>query len=101
MTSIYTVNLTEKAEEDYNEIIMGILEISLWRRSVEKWGNKIMARIESLRLFPEFGRKTKAGYYMVRIGKYRIIYDVLKEEKIVLILRIVYSRKNLDKIGLK
>ena len=102
MPSTYKIIYTPEAREDLRQITVGILEVA-WPQSAEKWLTKILNKAESLSLFPE-GRPVyeyDSRYHSVKIGKYRIIYEVHKREQLVSILRIVYARRNLKILAIK
>ena len=102
MTSKYKIIYTPEAQDDLNQIIENILGIA-WLRSAEKWALKITNKIESVSVFPE-GNPTyeyDQKYRTIRVGKYRVIYEIYKKERIIAILRIMYARRNLANIILK
>ncbi|MBR0431271.1 type II toxin-antitoxin system RelE/ParE family toxin [Candidatus Saccharibacteria bacterium] len=100
MPSIYKVSLTPEALEDFEEIILNLRGIT-WLSSVRKWANKIINKIESLAVFPEGHPMYEYDerFRSAKVGKYRIIFEISKDEKIVSVLRIVYARRNLKEIG--
>lgn len=99
MASNYRISFTSEAREDYEQIALGLSEIT-WLPSVIKWADKIANKISSLAVFPEgyprydYDDRLRSA----RVGKYRVIYRVFRKERIVLILRIVYARRDLKKI---
>ena len=99
----YRIRYSDRARLDLGDIYQNILEVSLWRRSADKWSNAITNRIESLAIMPErfhiFQNNQKI--HSTNVGKYKIIYEILDKEKIVSILRIVYARRNLKDLNLK
>ena len=102
MTSTYKVSYTPEAEEDLRQIVENLLGTT-WPRSVEKWLNKILNKADSLATFPEGNSiyEYDNRFRSVKVGKYRIIYEVHKKAKVVSILRIIYARRNLKEITIK
>ena len=102
MESNYKVFYTEEAQEDIRQVALLLLDIA-WPKSAEKWVNKILDRSDSLAMFPEGNAVYEYDnrFRSVRVGRYRIIYEVYKSEKLVAILRVVYVRRNLKKITIK
>ena len=93
----YKVLIFQSAENDLISILDNIAEISGSVRSVEKWHSKIMRTIVSLGYMPERYVKFDFDprYRLAKVGKYAVFYRVDKEKMRVLVLRIIYARKNL------
>ena len=66
--------------------------------------NELDQCIERLCIFPESGKlvfdEYLPGIHVRRkiVGKYILFYQVLKEEKVIRILRIVYGRRDMDEV---
>ena len=66
--------------------------------------NELDKCIERLCIFPESGKlvfdEYLPGIHVRRkiVGKYILFYQVLKEEKVIRILRIVYGRRDMDEV---
>ena len=104
LDSKYNIVMTDSAEYDYLDILENIATISLFTRSVEKWADLIAKKIVSLKIMPEqyiVFRKEKHEYRSARVGKYVIIYYINKKNLEVRIVRIVYARRDLEKVGLE
>ena len=91
------IELAESAYEDLEAIEAYIAQDS--PTIARNFINKIFGRVEVLYNHPESGRKVPEfnddSIRQLLLGKYRIIYRLLKEEEIV-ILRIVHSSRLLD-----
>lgn len=99
----YKVIYSEAAKDDLLQIYKKIAEVSLSKRSADKWINRIIDRIDSLENIPEAHPIFRYDEELrsTNVGKYKIIYEVLKPKRIVAILRIVYARRDLSKIRAK
>lgn len=82
---------------DLQEVLDGIMEVSSSPRSVKKWYEKIMNRIESLRVMPNLNPICwfDEHYRSTNVGKYKIVYQVVESIKEVRIARLVLRRRNL------
>jgi len=100
----YTVNITQNAENDLNEIILFIAQNN--PQTAVKIMEKIQAKINTLDHFPNRGsyvpellaRKIKK-YRQITEAPWKIIYKV--DGEIVNILAIIDSRRNLQDILIK
>lgn len=76
----YRIEFTPSAAKDFKSIRPITLR------------DKIANALEEIAKRPrQAGKALKAslkGYYSYRIGKYRIVYEILKKERVVLILRV-------------
>jgi len=97
----YTVNFTQNAENDLNEIILFIAQNN--PQTAIKIMEKIQAKINTLDRFPNRGcyvpellAKNIKEYRQITEAPWKIIYKV--EDKIVNILAIIDSRRNLQDI---
>lgn len=96
----YKIVYTPRAQEEIAKIIDGILEVSLSKRSAEKWFNKIFDRTESLSTMPNRFPILEGGSGLrsANVGKYKILYKVRDKEQVVEIASVVYARRNLGRI---
>lgn len=99
MVSTYKVIYTDEVLEDIDEIISYILNVA-WHRSANKWARKFFERTEALAVFPEGNPRYKYDETcrVAKVGKYSIIYEVDKEKLMVIILRIVHSKRDMRKV---
>ena len=99
----YRVILSDKAKSDIKKIIDGILEISQSAASAKRWYDLIIKKAEALAIFPEGHARFLGGerVFSVHIGKYRVIYEVLKKDRVVCILRVIYARRALGRVRLR
>ena len=87
----YHFALTQRAKQDV-------------RQNVGYIRNELDKCIERLCIFPESGKlvfdEYLPGIHVRRkiVGKYILFYQVLKEEKVIRILRIVYGRRDMDEV---
>ncbi|MBR2658553.1 type II toxin-antitoxin system RelE/ParE family toxin [Candidatus Saccharibacteria bacterium] len=102
MASTYKIIYTEEALGDIDEIIGYILSVT-WRWSADKWARKFFEKIESLALFPEGNPiyEFDGTCRTTRAGKYSIIYEVNKDRLIVIILRVIYAKRDFKKIKIR
>ena len=96
----YDVIIMPKALEDLENILDKIAELTYFVGSVKKWSDKILGLILSLdympERFPAFWFDSR--YRLARVGKYAVLYRVDKEKMRVLVVRIVYARRDLGKV---
>ena len=104
MESEFKYHLTHKAEMDLENIISYIsVELSN-PQAASKFADKLQTAIEEARKFPESGLHAGNEFlqeYDIRkklVGNYTMYYLPDFTEKMVYILRIVYSRRNMDEI---
>lgn len=95
----YKVVYTNDARADISEIFDGISQVA-WLGSAAKWTNRIINKADSLELFPERGARywLDDRYRTLRVGKYVIIYSVDKARRSVMVIRVVYARRDLPMI---
>lgn len=61
----------------------------------EKAKNKLVNALQELRKDPHIGKPLKAqlkGLFSYRIGDYRIIYDIVKEQLIIQGIKVMYRK---------
>ena len=98
----YHFALTQRAKQDVRQ------HVGYIRNELEKAAGMLMNEldkcIERLCIFPESGKlvfdEYLPGIHVRRkiVGKYILFYQVLKEEKVIRILRIVYGRRDMDEV---
>lgn len=100
----FTYKLTEKAQNDLDEII-GYIAIELCNPSAASdFMNKLSKCIEETRLFPESGTLVDnefISFTHIRkkfIGNYIIYYKADMDEHIIYIVRIVYGKRSMNEI---
>ena len=62
----------------------------------QKLYDRLIAVIESLRKDPYQGKKLKGkmkGDYSVRVGDYRIVYDIYKDKLVIVIIDVGHRRE--------
>lgn len=103
MNSRYKIVFSDRAKADLKKIIDGILDVSLSARSARKWYELIVETAEMLALFPEGNPqfRDEQNIRSANVGKYKLVYEVLKKDKIVNILRILYARRALNLVKLR
>ena len=96
----YKVIMMPNAKDDLDEILGKIAEISHFAGSVKKWHDKIMDLVDSLDYMPERFPvfRMNRTYHLARVGKYVVLYRVDGENKRILVMRIVYARRDLGKV---
>ncbi len=100
----YSFRFTEKAVQDFDEILRYISEDLANPIAAQNLGKKIFDKIDAVRNFPESGapidnefltdktvRKLLADHYI-------IYYKAHHDEKTISVIRIVYGKRNLDEI---
>lgn len=98
--NIYDILITEPAERDLYEIGAYISKELLEPKTAKKVISKIAKGINSLEDMPLGNalvvddRLAYKGIRKVLIDNYIVFYIVTEEEKIVTIIRILYSRRN-------
>ena len=100
----YHFTLTQRAKQDVRQNVGYIRNELGNEKAARTLLNDLDKCIERLCAFPESGKLVFAEYlpgvYVRRkiVGKYVLFYQVLKEEKMIRILRIVYGRRDMDEV---
>jgi mRNA interferase RelE/StbE len=82
----YSIEFAEEADSDFGYLI----------RSDRRLAARILAKVESLSRFPREGKPlvgSHKGEFSLRVGSYRVIYELDTAQRIVYILTIKH-RKN-------
>jgi len=104
MASEYGYRLTQKASTDLDDIIAYMAVDLANPKAASDFMDKVEAAIDEARSFPESGPRADNEYLpepAVRkkyIGHYILYYLPDASKKLIYILRIIYSRRNLDEI---
>lgn len=104
MESKWDYRLTEKADADLDDIVHYIAADLANPKAASDFVDKLQAVIEEARSFPESGSLVVNEYLpdtAVRkklVGNYILYYLSDSAEKMIFVLRIVYSRRNMDEI---
>lgn len=96
----FTVKWSKVADKDYKEIrdYLGVqapwyvvelvrdVEKSLW--PLQEWPH----------FYPRFMRRPEKSYRRIVVGKYLIFYRVLEKQRIVKIVRMLHSARNIEEL---
>ena len=100
----YHFALTQRAKQDVRQNVGYIRNELGNEKAAGMLMNELDKCIERLCIFPESGKlvfdEYLPGIHVRRkiVGKYILFYQVLKEEKVIRILRIVYGRRDMDEV---
>ena len=100
----YSYKFTDISENDLDEIISYFINDLKSKQVASDFLSKLSKVIDDIRLFPNSGELVdnnlirKKGIRRKYIDNYTLFYLPEKKEKMIYILRIVYSRRNLDYI---
>ena len=100
----YHFALTQRAKQDVRQNVGYIRNELENEKAAGMLMNELDKCIERLCIFPESGKlvfdEYLPGIHVRRkiVGKYILFYQVLKEEKVIRILRIVYGRRDMDEV---
>jgi mRNA interferase RelE/StbE len=85
--SRYSIIVNKKAKKEYD-----LLDKTVQERIKEK--------ISKLQEYPEFGVHLKhSDFWKLRIGDYRVIYEINNSEKIITVLAVGHRRNIYDKFS--
>ncbi len=104
MASKYGYMMTQKAKSDLDEIVLYIAVNLTNQTAASNFINKLLEIIEETREYPKSGAIVSNEFLHsvnVRkksVGSYIMYYFLSAEEKIIYILRIIYSKRNVDEI---
>ena len=100
----YHFALTQRAKQDVRQNVGYIRNVLGNEKAAGMLMYELDKCIERLCVFPESGKlvfdEYLPGIHVRRkiVGKYILFYQVLKEEKVIRILRIVYGRRDMDEV---
>lgn len=100
----YSYRFTEKAAQDFDEILRYISVDLANPVAAQNLGKKIFEKIDIVRAFPDSGAPIENEFLADKTVRklladnYIIYYKAHYEEKIISIVRIVYGKRNLDEI---
>lgn len=100
----YSYRFTEKAVQDFDEILRYISVDLANPIAAQNLGKKIFEKIDGVRLFPDSGAPIDNEFLADKtirkllVDNYIIYYKAHYEEKIISVVRIVYGKRNLDEI---
>lgn len=95
MPKRYRITFSPLAKQDLNEIYAYIKEVLEAPLSAEKVVRAIRDKSDTLKILPYGYQKVdeETEIRAVSVRKYRIFYRISEENSIVIILRIIYSRR--------
>lgn len=100
----YSYRFTEKAEQDFDEILRYISLDLANPAAAQNLGRKMFEQIDMVRAFPDSGAPVDNEFLSdktvrkLSVDNYIIYYKAHYEEKIISVIRIVYGKRNLDEI---
>lgn len=100
----YSYKLTQKAEGDLDEIVSYIAVQLANESAASNFVDNLIECIDKTCLFPESGSIVvneflpDIGVRKKIVGNYIIFYLLNSDDKTIMILRIVYGRRNMDEI---
>ena len=100
----YSYRFTEKAEQDFDEILRYISVDLANPTAAQNLGRKIFEQINVVRSFPDSGAPVDNEFLSDKsvrkllVDNYILYYKAHYDEKIIFIIRIVYGKRNLDEI---
>lgn len=100
----YSYRFTEKAEQDFDEILQYISVDLVNPTAAQNLGRKVFEKIDIVRAFPDSGALIDNEFLSdktvrkLSVDNYVIYYKAHYDERIISILRIVYGKRNLDEI---
>ena len=101
----YSYRFTSKAEQDLDEILHYITYTLCSPLSAKNLSKKIFEHINTVRMFPESGAIVENEFLTVAVtvrkiivDNYIVYYTVSKQDNAIIIIRIVYGKRNLDEI---
>lgn len=100
----YSYRFTEKAEQDFDEILHYISVDLANPIAAQDLGIKMFEQIDMVRAFPDSGAPVDNEFLSdktvrkLSVDNYIIYYKAHYDDKIISVLRIVYGKRNLDAI---
>lgn len=102
MSSKYSYVLTEKANQDLDEILSYITNALCNKKAASDFLDKTLEAIEQIRAFPESGSLVNNPYLgnvnvrKVPVGNYLIFYQPTIATRKIIVLRVIYGRRDLN-----
>jgi toxin ParE1/3/4 len=97
----YAIKWTQSAINDLRSLVCYIARDD--RNTAERFGNRIIAKIESIAAFPHIGRVVPEFHQEqlreVILSPYRLIYEVDETKCCIFILRIWHGARGTPSIG--
>lgn len=100
----YSYRFTEKAEQDFDEILRYISVDLANPTAAQNLGRKMFEQIDMVRAFPNSGAPVDNEFLSdksvrkLSVDNYIIYYKAHYDEKMIFVIRIVYGKRNLDEI---
>lgn len=104
MASKFGYRLSKRAEADLDEIVSYIAVELTNPQAASAFVDKLLDNMEEARNFPESGSLVHNEFLQIEnvrkkfVGNYIMYYLFDTEEKVIYIIRIVYSKRNMDEI---
>lgn len=104
MACKYSYRFTEKAEQDFDEILQYISVDLVNPSAAQNLGRKIFEKIDIVRAFPDSGAPIDNEFLAdksvrkLTVDNYIIYYKAHHDEKTISVIRIVYGKRNLEEI---
>ncbi len=104
MACKYSYSFTEKAEQDFDEILRYISVDLANPAAAQNLGKRMFEQIDMVRAFPDSGAPVDNEFLSdktirkLSVDNYIIYYKAHYDEKIISVIRIVYGKRNLDEI---
>ena len=100
----YSYRFTEKAAQDFDEILRYISVDLANPDAAQKFGRRVFEKVDVARSFPDLGAPIDNEFLSDKsvrklfVDNYTLYYKVHHNEKMLSIVRIIYSKRNLDEI---
>jgi plasmid stabilization system protein ParE len=104
MVCKYSYRFTEKAEQDFDEILRYISIDLVNPTAAQNLGRKIFEKIDMVRVFPDSGAPVDNEFLADKtirkllVDNYVVYYKVHYDEKVISIIRIIFGKRNLEEI---
>ncbi len=100
----YSYRFTEKAEQDFDDILRYISVDLANPAAAQNFGRKIFEQIDMVRAFPDSGASVDNEFLSdktvrkLSVDNYILYYKAHYDDEIISVIRIVYGKRNLDEI---
>lgn len=104
MACKYSYRFTEKAEQDFDDILRYISVDLANPAAAQNLGRRMFEQIDMVRAFPDSGAPVDNEFLSdktvrkLSVDNYIIYYKAHYDEQIISVIRIVYGKRNLDEI---